>query len=220
MDPGIKTSAGVPVANPLPVSWLGRQDAPPTPPTWANINVLSNTEIRNLQSQIAYDLSGWNYNMIGPAHEVGRYQFSSQILEAYGLLAPGSNGYYGNDCVNYVNCWSPIYVNRGINTYQNYFYNISSLNNFLTTTVAQEHLAYQRIVDLYLTSLDVGTIASTDSADTIAGMIYVAWALGVGSSPTNSNPKGTGAWAWRYFNAGDGANKYNSGRYAITVLSQ
>ena len=220
MDPGIQTSISVPIANPLPVSWLNRADAPPVPPKWANINVLSNTEVRNLQSQIAYDSSRWDYSLVSANHDLGRYQFSSQILEAYGLLAPGSNEHYGADSVNYLNCWTPIYINTGINVYQNYFYNVTSLSTFLTTKTAQEHLSYQRIVDLYLAGKDAGIILDTDSADIIAGMIYVAWSLGVGTSATNSNLNGTGAWAWRYRNVGNGANSFNSGRYAIAVLSQ
>jgi len=221
MDSGIKSALGVSIANPLPISWLGRADAPLSPPTWANIGALSTVEIRNLQSQIAYDLSTWDYSKIGANNQLGRYQFSSVILEAYGLLAPGSNKHYGTDCVNYRNCWTPIYFNNGtVNGYQNYFYNITSLNSFLTTAVAQEHLAYQRIVDIYLTSVQIGAIVGDDSADVIAGMIYVGWTLGVGSKPTVDNDKGTGAWAWRYNNVGSGAEAFNSGRYAITVLSQ
>lgn len=220
MDPGIQSALGQSTTNTLPVSWLGRADAPPVPPIWANIKVLTNTQVRNLQSQIAYDLSGWDYSKIGADNQLGRYQFSSQILEVYGLLTPGSNLHYGTDSVNYRNCWNPIYINTGINVYQNYFYNVTGLSNFLTTKTAQEHLAYQRIVDLYLTGLDAGIIGLDDSADTVAGMIYVAWTLSVGAGPTAASPMGTGAWAWRYNNIGNGAAAYNGGRYAVAVLSQ
>ena len=51
-------------------------------------------------------------------------------------------------------------------------------------------------------------------------MIYVGWALGVGTPPTVGSANGTGAYAWRYSGVGNGAEYYNSGRYAITVLSQ
>ena len=219
MDQGISAAAGIPIATPLPVSWLGRADAPPTPPAWANIQVLSNRQVQHLQAQIAYDLSGWDYLLVGANNELGRYQASTRVLEAYGLLATGSTDAYGTDCVNYRHAWQPVVVNNGINNYQNYFYNINGLQQFTASTVAQEHLAYQRLVDLYLTSMDVGNINNTDSAETVAGMIYVAWTLGVGNSPTTSNPQGTGAWAWRYNNIGAGTNSYNSGRYAIAILS-
>lgn len=219
MDTGIQLAAGVPITNPLPASWLGRADTPPTPPAWATIGPLSTTQVRNLQAQIAYDLSGWNYNLIGGSNQLGRYQISTQILEAYGLLAVGSNAQYGTDCVNYRHSWNPIYINNGINTYQNYFYNITSLNNFLSNIATQEHLAYQRLVDIYLTSLDIGAIKKSDDEQTIAGMIYVGWTLSVGTGPTISSPNGTGAWAWRYNNIGSGTNSYNSGRYSIAVLS-
>ena len=219
MDTGIISAAGTPIVSPLAVSWLGRADAPPTPPGWSNIQALSNKQIQRLQSQIAYDLSGWDYSKIGPNNELGRYQFSTDVLETYGVLAPGANATYGIDCVNYLHVWQPVIFNNGINNYQNYFYNINSLNGFLSSTVAQEHLAYQRLADLYIVSRDIGAIINTDSAGTVAGMMYVAWTLGVGASPTIDNPQGTGAWAWRYNGVGPGINSYNSGRYAMSVLS-
>lgn len=219
MDLGIQSAAGQPIVTPMPVSWLGLPAMPPTPPTWANIAALSATQVRNLQAQIAYSISQWNYNLIGGANQLGRYQFTSQILESYGLLAPGSNTAYGTDAVNYRHCWQPTYINNGINSYQNYFYNVTSLSGFLTGTIAQEHLAYQRLVDIYITSLDVGAILASDSSETVAGMIYVGWTLSVGTGPTIANPQGTGAWAWRYNNIGSGANSYNSGRYSVAVLS-
>jgi len=218
MDAGIQSAAGIPITNPLPGNWLGRVDVPLIPPNWANIAVLTSTQLRNLQAQIAYDVSGWNYNLIGADNKLGRYQISTQLLEAYGILAAGSNTAYGIDCVNYRHSWQSINVNNGINTYQNYFYNISSLNNFLSSTVAQEHLAYQRLVDIYITSKEIGAIKLTDTVDVTAGMMYVAWTLGVGNSPTISSPHGLGAWAWRYNNIGAGAPSYNSGRYSIAVL--
>jgi hypothetical protein len=219
MDAGIKAAAGTPIVTPLPGSWLGRASVPPTPPGWANIGVLLPIQLRNLQAQIAYDLSMWNYNLVGNSNKLGRYQVSTAILEAYGLLANGSNTAYGTDCVNYVHSWQPTMINNGINAYQNYFYNVSSLTNFLSNTIAQEHLAYQRLADIYLNAKDIGVIKSEDAPDIIAGMMYVAWTLGVGAGPTISYPNGTGAWAWRYNNVGAGANNFNSGRYSIAVLS-
>ena len=220
MDTGITSSYGQVVLNPLPPSWIGKIDAPPAPPSWANIGVLSNIEIQCLLAQIAYDKSNWNYNKIGINNQLGRYQFSSTILEYYGLIANGSNDAYGTNCVNFAHCWTPTFITDGINTYGNYFYNVSSLSAFLTSTITQEHLAYQRLVDIYVTSLDNGVIFDTDEPDVVAGMIYVGWTLGVGGAQTSSNPSGTGAWAWRNFNIGDyGTESFNSGRYAVDVLA-
>jgi hypothetical protein len=218
-DLGIQASTAIPVSNPLPLSWLGRPDMPSSAPVWANINALSNTEVRNLLAQISYDLSGWDYTKVGSSNQLGRYQFSTQILEVYGLLATGSNAQYGTNCVNYTACWKGSLVNASTNNYQNYIYSITSLSNFLTTQTAQEHLAYQRIVDIYLTCKNIGSILDTDTPDVVAGMIYVAWTLSVGSAATTLNPNGTGSWAWRYHNLGNGANSFNSGRYSYTVLS-
>ena len=219
MSTGIQSASGIPITSPLPVSWLGRSDTPTLPPEWASIGIFSAVQLRNLQAQIAYDLSTWAYTKIGSNNELGRYQLSTQTLETYGLLAPGSNNAYGTDCINYIHCWSPVFVNNGINNYANYFYNINSLNEFLTNTTAQEHLAYRKIADLYTECTNIGVIQPTDAVDSVAGLIYVAWTLGSGTGPTIANPNGTGAWAWRYNNIGNGTNSYNSGRYAVVVLS-
>lgn len=216
MDLGLKYAAGQPIDTPLPTGWQGRTDAPPIPPTWANIKALGITQIKSLLSQIAYDQSQWDYKKIGSDNQVGRYQFTPTTLEAYGLLTEGSVATYGNDAINYTNCWKPVYITTGINDYQNYFYNTDSLTNFLTTKIAQEHLAYQRLVDIYLSLTNIDAILATDSADIVAGMIYVGWTIGIGEPPTIDNDNGTGAWAWRYKNIGNGTASYNSGRYAIT----
>jgi hypothetical protein len=218
--PGQKAAASVPIPHPLPVSWIGLANAPPAPPIWAKVGKFSAVQIQNLLAQIAYDISGWDYTKIGTSNQVGRYQFTTEQLETYGLLAAGSNTAYGTDCINYIHCWQPTVINSGINNYENYFYNIKSLDAFISTTIAQEHLAYQYFVDLYTICLNSGVILLNDSTDVTAGVIYVAWTLGVGTGPTVSNPNGTGAWAWRYNNIGLGTNSYNSGRYAIAILSQ
>jgi hypothetical protein len=218
MDLGIRAALGTAIENQLPTSWLGRPDVPFTPPSWATIGKLSNTQVRNLQAQVAYNLSFWELNKTGPGNLLGRYQFAPSELEFYGLLATGSNAAYGNDCVNYINCWRPTVYNNIINAYQNYFYNTTSLNSFLTSQAAQDHLSYQKLVDTYLALLQNGAIVETDSSEVVAGMIYVGWTLGAGI-PGGNDGGGTGAWAWRYFNRGQGTNSFNSGRYSVTILS-
>lgn len=207
MDSGFRQAIGIQIKNPLPVSWLNLAAAPPSVPSNSNFNRLSSVQIRNLQSQIAYDLSAWDYNKIGPNNELGRYQFSSTLLEDYSLLIPGSNKQFGNNCVNRQICWNASPLTTKLKS--GYRYNISSLQNFLISTAGQEHLAYQYLNDLYEALSKTNAITPDDTADTVAGMIYVGWALGV-----------DGAYTWRYNGIGEGANSYNSGRYAITVLSQ
>lgn len=219
-SPGILSATGLPITNPLPISWLGKALMPATPPTWATISTLTATQLRNLQAEIAYDQSLWNYMLIGNNNALGAYQISTQVLENYGLLATGSNAQYGTNCVNYRNCWRQVLVRNSANSYANYLYNIQNINGFLTNNLAQGHLAYQYIFDLYNGLLNIGAIDSADTTDIIAGMIYVAWNLGVGTPPSYNNATGTGAYAWRYYQIGTGANAFNSGRYAITVLSQ
>jgi len=218
-DVGIINAAGISIPNPLPQSWLGRVDAPLAAPRWISIGPLTSRQTQLLQAQIGYDQSGWDYYKIGINNQLGRYQIGTQTLENYGLLAAGSNAAYGTNCVNYRNCWRPTYIKTAANLYENYFYNTDSLNAFLSVAVAQEHLSYQIIDDLYKGLIKINAIQSTDSADMVAGMIYVAWTLGVGTVPTGADATGTGAYAWRYYNIGNGTDSYNSGRYSVTVLS-
>lgn len=220
MDLGIQSAAQQTVPTPLPIGWLGRADMPPTLPAWAAIDRLNTTQLVNLQAQIGYDQSEWDYSKIGVRNQLGRYQFSTTLLESYGLLAAGSNDGFGTDCVNYKTCWRPIVVRKNTNSYANYIYDADSVGSFLTHTTGQEHLAYQVIYDLYNNLVLNNGITANDSAEVVAGMIYVGWMLGAGAGPTSTNLNGTGAYAWRYFNIGSGTAYYNSGRYAIAVLSQ
>jgi hypothetical protein len=221
MDLGITAAADSTVPNPLPNSWLGRADSPIAPPTFVGTSPLTSVQTRNLLAQIGYDLSAWDYGKIGTNNALGRYQFGTQTLEDYGLLAPGSNAAYPNgNCVNYRNCWRQIAVKNSTNSYANYLYNLSNLREFLNSSISQEHLAYQYILDLYVKLLQNNALSSTDNAETTAGMLYVAWMLGVGQGPDSTSIAGTGAYAWRYYNIGGGSNYFNSGRYAITVLGQ
>lgn len=265
---GFESACGKTPPHPLPKGWLGRADATIPPPAWAKIPPLSDQQLRCLLAQISYDTSNWNYELVGPNNELGRYQFSTQLLELYGVIAQGSNAIYGNDCVNYRHVWQPA-SQVGTNDYLPYLCNVTSLYNFLNNASAQEFLAYRLINDLYnvcvincaiqyqgFTSSDWqpnvkyyrGDIvkyntkyytafddisANTnfysppwqektvqqDTADVIAGMLYVAWTLGVGSPPTPFEPNGSGAWAWRYGAVGAGDNSFNSGRYAVEILS-
>jgi hypothetical protein len=220
MDIGIQSAVRQAVTNPLPIGWLGRADMPPTLPAWAVIDRLSTAQMVNLQAQLGYDASSWDYTMVGPNNELGRYQFSASLLESYGLLTPGSTAAYGTDCVNYQTCWRPVIIRKNTNSYANYIYDADSISSFLTHTTGQEHLAYQIIYDLYNALVLNNGIQPTDNAETVAGMIAVARQLGAGTGPGSANLNGTGAYAWRYAGLGNGIEAYNSGRYAIAVLSQ
>jgi hypothetical protein len=117
--------------------------------------------------------------------------------------------------VNYQHCW------RGaINSYANYELDVVNLTDFLNKTSTQESLAQQRLLDLYNQCTKINVIQGNDPADVVAGMLYVAWQLGVGTPSNFSNNTGTGAYAWRYFNVGNGAPYYNAGRYSVVVLSK
>ena len=219
-DVGIAQAKLAPVVNPLPIGWINTSSAPSPVPSWANIDKLTSIMIRNLQAQIGYDFSNWNYTKIGNNEEVGCYQITAQTLEYYGLLAKRSCASYGKDAINYNFCWRSTVIRKNVNSYSNYTYKISGLSDFLNNQTIQDHLSYQIILDLYTALKTVNLITDADTADTAAGMIYVAWVLGVGETPTIKNPIGTGAWAWRYHGNGDGIRFFNAGRYAVTILSQ
>jgi hypothetical protein len=191
---------------------------PLTAPAWANTYNITLTQTRNLVAQIGYDKSNWNYQLIGNNNRLGRYQFSTETLENYGLLIPGSNAKYGTNCINYKQCWHPTAVLAKSNA--NYDNNITSLYEFLNSQISQDHLAYQLIIDLYNNLSLNNAVKTTDSQDVVAGMIYVGWNLGYGLTPSPTNSSGTGAYAWRYWGIGNGAPAYNSGRYAVAILSQ
>jgi len=219
-DQGIRQSQGVAVTNTLPLSWLGRADAPSGLPTWATIGKLSPNQTKCLVAEIGYDQSLWDYAKVGEDNQVGRYQFSAETLESYGILAPGSVTEYGNDAVNYLHCWTPSMMRSNVNSYLNYMYSSTSLQSFLINTIAQDHLAYKIISDLHIGLKKINAITPDDNAEVAAGMIYVAWNLGVGTGITNTDARGTGAYAWRYSGMGDGGEYYNVGRYAVSVLSR
>ena len=215
MDAGIVQATRTLPPNPLPVSWLGRSDMVAACPDWAVIAQLSNIQQQNLLAQIAYASSAWDYTKIGTNNELGRYQFDTDTLETYSLLTTGSNTSYGTDCVNYQHCWRAPF-----STYADYLTEVANINDFLTNTSAQELLAYQRLVDLYSDCIKIAAIKINDTADVVAGMLYVAWELGAGTAATLNNTTGTGAYAWRYFSVGSGGSYYTAGRYAITILSK
>ena len=221
MDYGQQQALQYPIPDSVPLSWLGRTTVPPIPPSWITIDTLTPTQIRNLMAQIAYDASDWDYTTIGGDNELGRYQLGTQTLEDYGLLAAGSNTAYGTNCVNYQHCWRPTAIRKNTNSYASYISHITSLQQFLLNTLSQEQLAAQIIYDLYNDLLKNGGIVDTDTADVIAGMLYVAWTSGAGLTPDTINPIGTGAYAWRFSGADtDNYSKYNSGRYTVLYLSQ
>jgi hypothetical protein len=201
------------------VSWLGRVDATPTLPAWGQVGTLTSAQTRCLLAEISYDRSQWNYGLVGADNQLGRYQFTATVLEEYGLLAATSVESYGSDAVNYLHCWTPSMIRSRVNSYANYMYNTISLQNFLTSYIAQEHLAYQLVSDLYTSAKKSGAIIDTDTPDIVAGMIYVAWVLGI-DNKISVTDSGQTALTWRNSGLGtSGAQAFNTGRYAITVLS-
>ena len=217
--PGLQSTVGIAPQTPLPVSWLGLASAPIVHPQWASTYTLTTTQTTNLLAQIGYDNSGWDNGLIGADNQLGRYQISTTLLENYGLLAAGSNTYYGTDCIYYRHCWQQNVILRS-NGNGNYLYNITNYTDFLNNQSAQDHLAYQILFDINVALSQNGALVSGDAADIIAGMMYVGWALGTGIGPGYQYPSGSGAWAWRYHAVGDGTNSYVSGRYAVVILSQ
>jgi hypothetical protein len=208
MDIGIHQASGQLVVDPLPTSWLGLASMPTITPDWANTQRLTAVQGQNLLAQIGYNLSRWDYAKIGSDNRLGRYQFTTETLENYGLLATGSNLHYGIDCMNYQHCWRPVTIRKNTNSYSQYLHGDTSLTEFLTSITSQNFLAYQIIFDLYNSLVANLATQPADSNDIVAGMIYCAWQLGV-----------DGAKTWRYSGTGEGAIPFNQGRYSVAILS-
>jgi hypothetical protein len=219
LDPGLQSAVGIAPQTPLPVSWLGLPTTPQVHPHWASTYVLTPNQTTNLLAQIGYDTSGWTNGLIGDNNQLGRYQISTVVLENYGLLSAGSNTYYGTDCIYYRHCWQQNVIPRS-NGNGNYAYNITNYVDFLNNQSAQDHLAYQLLFDINVALSQNGALKDSDTADIIAGMMYVAWQLGTGNQPGYQYPSGSGAWAWRYHAIGNATNAYVSGRYSMVILSQ
>jgi hypothetical protein len=219
MDTGQRAAQAQAIQKPLPVSWLGRVDAPLYPPNQTTLSLLTNQHIRTLQAQIAYDLSSWDSSHISLGYRLGKYQIFPKTLSDFGLIIPGAYEAHGADCVNYPRFWQSTTVTIP-SSFVTFVYNVTDINSFFADSAAQDHLALQMIYQLYNSLKLNGAIQSTDTADVVAGMLYVGWTLGAGVAKTANDRSGTGAYAWRYSGIGDGINSYNSGRYAVTVLSQ
>jgi len=217
---GITQAATVSLSGTLPKGRLGLTTAPTAPNQTLAIDRFSTINLRCLAAQIGYNASGWDYTKISSKFLIGSYQVGAQTLENYGFLVPGSAKIYGADAVNRNFNWQPITVRKNTSSYSTYNTKIGSLKDFLSTPGFQDALAYQILHDTYYALYQSNAITDSDPTDVIAGMMYVAWVLGVGSTPTNATPNGTGAWAWRFHNMGNAANYYNLGRYTVTVLSQ
>jgi hypothetical protein len=219
-DIGIQNTVGVAAPNPLPVAWLGLVTAPSHIPDYALSNALTTKQNYNLVAQIGYDQSHWDYRKVGSDNQLGRYQIPAQVLQNYNFLLHGSVEAYGSAAVNYQRCWATeitLYDTVG----KKNFFNVRNLSQFLTNTVVQDLTAFRLVYDLYTQLTKINAVTELDTAGTVAGMISVAWVLGVGSGPAPGNPYGSGAWAWRYYNlqAATGAQAFVTGRYAVDVLS-
>lgn len=214
-DVGIQRASRRAVDQPLPVSWLGKSTMPRPAPDWAIISALSSIQQRNLLAQLAYAQSGWDYATVGTDNQLGMYQFSAAVLEQYGLLVPGSTEAYGTAAVNYRHCWRSTLAEE-----TDYDFLVSSCTDFLDNNIAQDYLAYKVLQDIYTALTKNTAVLGTDSAEVIAGMMAVAWYIGAGARPTQNNPVGTGAYAWRYAGLGTADAYYVQGRYSVTVLSR
>jgi len=214
-DVGIQRASRRAVDQPLPVAWLGKSAMPRPVPDWAAIPALSSIQQRNLAAQLAYALSGWNYDTIGADNQLGMYQFSAGLLEQYGLLVPGSTQAYGTAAVNYRHCWRSTLAAE-----TDYDFLVSSCTDFLDNRIAQDYLAYRVLEDTYTALTKNTAILGTDSVEIVAGMLAVAWHTGAGARPTVNNPVGTGAYAWRYAGVGTADVYYAQGRYSVAVLSR
>lgn len=203
---GITNATGQTFTTTLTYSWLGRADAPMVPGTIGNFNT---PQTKALLAQLAYTASKWNPTLFNStAYLAGRYQFNSSVLSQYGYLNQQFYQTHGASSMTYTVAW----VGQNL---------ITNLLQFLSNVKIQDRLAFNYMSDNYTAMVASGAIQPTDDLPTVAGMLSVAHLVGPGALPTGQNPQGTGAYQWRNFGTGGQPvnNYFNSGRYAISVLS-
>jgi hypothetical protein len=200
-DAGIKQALISSVKNPADKSFMTRSDNPNPPGV---VGSLATTEVKALMTQIAVNESSFNYNTREAARGnfLGKYQLGAAALVDQGYIKPDAYEKYGFAAVRYPTSWT------GKD-------NIKSDNDFLNNSQVQESAMYNNLQRNYKTLESLGGIKPGDDKATVSGMLATAHLLGAGGA-NNWRKSGVGADA----NNTTGAQYFNAGRYAQTVLSK
>lgn len=196
-DLGILNSVGKSVTYPVPVSWLGKPDAPTHRGLFGNF---TDTQINNMLAQLAYSCSQWNSKAFDlTKYTLGKYAVTSTQLAQYGYLNSKFVTSHGANSFTYAIAWT--------NTD-----GLSDAAQFLLSPITQDTLAFWLMQTNYNDLLASGGIIADDSASVVAGMLFVAHYLSSAQA----------AQQWRAVGSTDNRTYdfYNAGRYAIEVISQ
>lgn len=196
-DIGILNAVGKSVSLPIPMSWLGRADAPMHRGTFGTF---TDVQINNMMAQLAYSCSQWNTKSFDlTKYVLGKYSVTSAQLAQYGYLNSNFVQSHGPSSFTYSIAW----------TGQD---GLADAAQFLLSSTTQDTLAYWLMQTNYNNLLALGGITADDSASVIAGMLFVAHLLGSADL----------AKQWRQVGSTNNQTYdfYNAGRYAIEVVSQ
>jgi hypothetical protein len=189
----------------IPKSFLVSVDNPNPP---GGIGRLTTLHIKAVMTMIGQTVSGFSYDLIGPADFVGKYQLEAETLKTLGYLKPEFVTKFGRAAVKKDAAWTG---KDGI----------FSLRNWFGSAGVQEKVMYDLLQSNYEIMSRNNAIKSDDNLCTIAGMLCVAHILGPGDG-TEKNP---GAKRWRASGGGRdtngffGTNFFSLGRYAVDVLA-
>lgn len=198
-DPGPASAYGKPVKKKVDKSFIKRADCPVPK---GGIGPLSIAEVKCLMAQIGWRESNWNYSARNSYGYIGKYQFGAMALVDRGYIKLEAQRAHGNTATAISSSWT------GKD-------NIRSIEDWFNATEVQEKVMFEQMKANYATLMRISGLTKTDDVCTVAGMLSVSHLLGAG-----------GAKSWRQTGGGQdangttGADYFNSGRYAVDVLTR
>jgi hypothetical protein len=200
-DAGIKAALGGSVRKPASKEEMYRSDNP-TPTK--GVGPLDPIDKKALKTQIAKSESGGKYDIVesNRGNYLGKYQLGASALVGEGYIKPDAYAKYGTAAVNYPSSWTG---KDGVHGKQEFLDNHSAQENAMDGVLDKNYSALRA----------TGGVSSSDSKETVSGMLATSHLLGAG-----------GATKWRNTGGGADANGttgtayFNMGRYASNVLAK
>jgi len=200
-DAGLKSALGGSVRKPASKEEMYRSDNPTPTKGVGNLDPIDK---KALKTQIAKSESGGKYDIVesNRGNYLGKYQVGASALVGEGYIKPDAYAKYGTAAVNYPSSWTG---KDGVSGKQDFLNNHSAQENAMDGLLDKNYAALQR----------TGGVRSTDSKETVSGMLATSHLLGAGGATTWRNTGG-GADA----NGTTGTAYFNMGRYASNVLAK
>lgn len=198
-DPGPASAYGKLVKKKIDKSYVKRADCPVPN---GGIGPLSVNELKCLMAQIGWRESTWDYRARNSYGYIGKYQFGAMALVDRGYIKLEAQRAHGNKAMAMSSSWT------GKD-------NIRSIEDWFNATEVQEKVMFEQMKANYATLMRISGLSKSDDVCTVAGMLSVSHLLGAG-----------GAKSWRKTGGGQdangttGADYFNSGRYAVDVLTK